>query len=66
MENPGSATPGRPAEERALHRLWRQRFQHDLPINDHVDMIRSLLLEYGVSQAEIDREIDRERALDGP
>jgi hypothetical protein len=53
------------AEEAALHKLWKYRFQADLPVADHVGMIREILVKYGVDDEEIDDAIREERQARG-
>lgn len=53
------------AEEAALHKLWKYRFQAELPVADHAGMIREILVKYGVDDEEIDDAIREERQARG-
>lgn len=53
------------AEQAALNRLWKDRFQADAPIADHFDMIRGILVKYGVDEGDIDGAIREERNARG-
>lgn len=57
-------TPSEQAEEAALARLWRDRFQTEKPA-DHFQIVRDILQSNGVSPDRIEAAVSSERRARG-